>query len=304
MIRLMGVVASLETSQLRIAPGSETTCTVRVRNTGTVVDRMSVAVVGEAGRWSMVEPATNSALSRPGGDGRILFRIARGPNPRAGTHVFGVHVRSEQDPGASTVEEGRISVEPFVEVAATIVPQTSRASRAARHEVEVENRGNVPAEIDIDAADPDRLLGFDVVPSRLVVGPGASESVRVSVEARDTFMTGQPQSRPFGVDLRSGGVTVQSLRATFLQRPVLPGWLIPVAGAAAALIVAVVVLPRLLGGSPGPSGLTGDNTTPTPTATAAASTARRRSHRAWTFPRRSHHLRRSRFRRRHRRPAH
>jgi hypothetical protein len=272
MIRLMGVVASLESSQLRIAPGAETTCTVRIRNTGTIVDRMSVAVVGEPGRWSMVEPATIPLFPGQEGSVRILFRIARGPNPRAGSHVFGVHVRSEQDPGASTVEEGRIAVEPFVDIGATIVPQTSRASKSARHEVEIENRGNVPAEIDVDAADPDRLLGFDVAPARLVVGPGAREAVRVAVEVRDTFFTGQPQTRPFAVDVRSAGVTAQSLRASFLQRPVLPGWLVPVAGALGALVVAVVVLPRLMGGNPAPSDLiSGSSDGPSPVLSAAPS---------------------------------
>ena len=61
----------------------------------------------------------------------MTFRPPRAPDPTADTYPFGVAVRAASDASASTVEEGRIAVAPFVQLASEIVPQTSRGSRSA-----------------------------------------------------------------------------------------------------------------------------------------------------------------------------
>src|SRR5213082_3593878 len=50
--RAMAVSATLETNRLAVTPGSEATLELRVRNTGTVVDVLTVEVVGDAAAWS------------------------------------------------------------------------------------------------------------------------------------------------------------------------------------------------------------------------------------------------------------
>ena len=57
---------------------------------------------------------------------------------------------------------------------------------------------------------------------------------------------------PFNVEVRPGKDQPIPLRGTFLQGPILPSWLVPAGAIAAALLVAVIVVPRLMGaGNPG-----------------------------------------------------
>src|SRR6266516_1708520 len=50
----IGVAVSLAQAQLRADPGGETSCEVRVRNTGTIVDQLSLEILGEAAAWGTI----------------------------------------------------------------------------------------------------------------------------------------------------------------------------------------------------------------------------------------------------------
>jgi hypothetical protein len=105
-------------------------------------DRFDVTVVGPLAAWARPQPASLSLFPGQEGESQIVFALPREPFPRAGTLPFGVRVAPEADPGGTTVEEGRVTVGAFTDLAAEIVPQTSRASRVGRHDVIIENRGN------------------------------------------------------------------------------------------------------------------------------------------------------------------
>jgi hypothetical protein len=104
--------------------------------------------------------------------------------------------------------------------------------------VTVTNAGNLPIEVTIQPADPDRQLSFDVRPSRLALEPGATGSVRVGVRPNETFYLGASQSKPFGVMVASPGQAPFELRASMLQRALLPSWLPKAVGAVLVLGVA------------------------------------------------------------------
>lgn len=264
----MAAVASLEPAHVAVEPGGTATVVVRIRNSGSIVDRFEVSVVGPLSAWARPEPTSLSLFPGQEGESRIVFAPPREPFPRAGTLPFAVRVVPEADPGGATAEEGRIAVGAFIDLAAEIVPQTSRASKVGRHEVIIENRGNAPVEVTIGAADPDRLVGFTLDPDRLVAGPGERSGAKLRATALDTFILGAGRSHPFSVEVRAGKRPPVALRGTLLQRPLLPSWLLPVGAIALAAVIALVGLP-LLTGSRAPQ--TGANATaspsPSPTAT-------------------------------------
>ncbi len=248
----MATIASLTPANLTVEAGAQAVLTVRVRNSGTIVDRFELSVVGPLAAWARAEPASLSLFPGQEGEAQIAFTPPRESSPRSGTYPFGVRVRAAADPGGATVEEGRVTIGPFTLTSAEIVPQTSRGSRGGRHEVIVENRGNAPLDVVIGAADPDRLIDFAVNPDHLVIGPGGRSGSTVRASARDTFFLGAKQSHPFNVEVRPGKDQPIPLRGTFLQGPILPSWLVPAGAIAAALLVAVIVVPRLMGaGNPG-----------------------------------------------------
>jgi len=105
-----------------VEPGGDATCTVRVWNTGDVVDAYAVEVLGPAAAWTDVEPATVSLFPGSNGVALLTFRPPRTPDALAGTLPFAVRVQS-RDAGMATsvVEEGSLDVAPFAELAAELL---------------------------------------------------------------------------------------------------------------------------------------------------------------------------------------
>ena len=248
-LRRMSAISTLSPAELTVDPGSRAVTTLRVRNTGSIVDRFDVDVVGPTAGWVSVDPASLSLF--PGAEGvvGITFAPPRASTPRAGTHPFGVRVRPAANPGGSAVEEGRVTVTPFTNVAAEIVPQTSRGSRTGRHEALVDNRGNAPVEVRVTATDPDRRLTLGVSPERAVLGPEERAAFRVSVTVDDPFPFGANRPRPFEVSVEPGRQAPIQLRGTLSQRAMLPGWIPPLVGIG---IVALVLGAGAVLGQVGP----------------------------------------------------
>jgi hypothetical protein len=261
----MATIATLEPSTLAVDPGGQISTTIRVRNTGSTVDRFDLTIVGPMAAWASAQPASLSLFPGKEAEALIVFAPPRNSLPRAGTLPYGVRVAPAANPAGAVVEEGRITIGPYTDTSAGIVPATSRGSRTGRHDVTVENRGNTPVEVVVSASDPDRLVAFEVVPERLVVGAGERGGVTVRASAKDTFLLGSKQSHPFHVEVRPGKAPPVALRATLLQGPILPSWLPPIAGIALVAIIALIALPMLTGGG-APQSAAGESSAPAETA--------------------------------------
>jgi hypothetical protein len=243
----MSVLATIEPNSLQVEAGAEASLVVRVRNRGSIVDQFDIAVVGPTAPWASVDPPSLRLFPDKEGEARVTFRPSRAPDPAADTYPFGVAVRAASDASASTVEEGRITVAPFVQLASEIVPQTSRGSRSATHDLTIHNVGNSVAEVNVKASDPDRLLNFEVLPERAGLRPGGSATIRARVKPKTTFFLGSAKRIPFSVQIDEPTAGSFQVPATLEQRAIIPGWVKPAAGLLVAAIAAVLVLPRMLG---------------------------------------------------------
>jgi len=255
----MSAVTSLSRSDPTVDPGGQAAVTVKIRNSGSIVDRFDVDVVGPSAGWVRVDPTSLSLFPGVEGTVTITWTPPRASNPRAGVYPFGIRVRPAADPSGSTVEEGKISVTPFTSVAADIVPVTSRGSRVGRHQVVVANRGNASSEVAVTAEDPDARLKLSVQPPRSVVAPDAKVAFGVRVEVDDPFPFGPERQRPFQVSVTAGRQAPIALRGVLTQRPALPGWIPPVAG-----VVGLVAL-LSIGAFLAKAGPFAPEATPTPT---------------------------------------
>jgi hypothetical protein len=233
----MGAVTTLSRADPTVDPGGQAAVTIKIRNSGSIVDRFDVDVVGPTAGWVQVDPPSLSLFPGVEGSATITWSPPRASNPRAGVYPFGIRVRPAADPAGSTVEEGRISVTPFTSVAADVVPVTSRGSKVGRHQVIVANRGNASSEVAVTAEDPDARLKLAVQPPRAVVAPDAKVGFGVRVEVDDPFPFGPEKARPFQIEVTAGRQAPIALRATMTQRPMLPGWIPPVAGVVALVAV-------------------------------------------------------------------
>lgn len=243
----MSVLASIEPTSLRVDAGTEASLIVRVRNRGSIVDQFDIHVVGPTAGWAVVEPPSLRLFPDKEAEARVTFRPPRAPEPNADTYPFGIAVRAAADPTATTVEEGRIVVAPFVQLASSIVPQTSRGSMSGTHDLTVKNVGNAVAEVTVSASDPDRLLNFEVLPERVGLRPGGSATVRAKVKPKSTFFMGGSKRVPFQVQVDEPNAGSYQVSATLEQRPLIPGWTKVAFGVVIAAIAAVSILPRMLG---------------------------------------------------------
>jgi hypothetical protein len=238
----MGATTSLAGRELSVTPGGTVSSTVRIRNSGTLVDQFTVDVVGDAVDWVRVEPDLINLM--PGTEGEVLVTFAppRDSTVRAGLVPFGVRVLSREEPAASMVEEGAVQVEPFTDLQVELVPKTSKCRRKAKHELIVDNAGNYPIAVELFADDPEDELKLDIDHQALTIQPGTSAFLRLRARPHDRFLRGAERRHPFQVTAVAAEAAPVTANGTVVQQQLLPKWLLPALLALLALAIVAVTL--------------------------------------------------------------
>lgn len=242
----VGVVATIENVTLEVDPGSEVTSEVRIRNTGMVVDRVLLEVLGAAAEWARVEPPQLNLLPGTDATAVVTFRPPRSPDVPAGEVDYAVRARSQEDPAGSVVEEGTVAVAPYTELTAELEPRKARARRAARFQLVVTNLGNHPVSTEFSALDADLLLNFRIRPPACVCQPGTSTYIKLRAAPRKRFTRGPDQSLPFQAFVLPEADDPITADGAVLQTQLMPKWLLPAIGLAIAAFVVLVALWFLL----------------------------------------------------------
>ncbi|MDT5043560.1 MAG: hypothetical protein QOE51_4545 [Actinoplanes sp.] len=237
----MGVSVALSAESLDVVPGEETVCTLTARNTGSVIDQISVDVVGVAAAWSVVEPAVVNLYPGDIGEVRVHMKPPKASKPAAGKMKFGVRATSLEDPAGSATAEGTLNVAPFTELRVALLPQISRGSRRGKHKIDVSNLGNVPVSTQITAVDPDDALTF-TVPRPAVAPAGKITQSRLVAVPRRKFWSGKQETKPFQVVVTPERGPASTVEGTFEQDPLVPRWALATAVAALALAVVLAGL--------------------------------------------------------------
>jgi hypothetical protein len=231
----MGATASVLPETLSVEPGGETSVFVQVTNTGDVVDEFTFEVLGEAARWTTLDPPAMSLYPGSEREVKLIFAPPRSPSVPAGPIVFGLRVASTEDPGSSFVEESELHVLPYADTAAEILPRTSHGRAGAQHEIAFDNRGNAPVNADFDAFDAENMLAFTFRPPALAAPAGSAVFSSVRIRPRKRFLRGAPKTRAFEIQVRPEHAEPTTLHGTYVQDALLPRWLLPAVLALAVL---------------------------------------------------------------------
>lgn len=238
----MGASASLESTQVDVVPGGETRVSLRVRNTGTVVDQFTFEAIGDAADWISFEPGQLSLFPAAEDSIEVVVRPPRDSSARTGAIPFAVRVVSQEDPAGSIVEEGSIVVGAFAERAMELLPRMSQGSRSGRHDIAIDNHGNASIAPALTAIDPDEQLIFELKPSSLVVEPGLAGFAELTVKPKQRFWRGEPKRLPFQIVAVEAGHEPMAVDGVFLQEPRLPRWFWKAVLAALALLLLLFIL--------------------------------------------------------------
>ncbi|WP_157641180.1 hypothetical protein [Longispora albida] len=241
----MTTQAVLASTVLEVVPGGQVTCELTLRNNGTVVEEYRFEIAGDAAPWTTTEPPVVSLY--PGSETTVLivFQPPRSARVPAGDVPFAVRVMPGEHPELGVAPEGVIRVLPYADLTAEIIPRTSKGRRA-RHEVAIDNRGNLPIVANLTGADPDDKLTVTPRPGILTVAPGEAVFATVIARARRRHWRGEPLTHPFHVIVSTEDTPPITLDAAIVQSAVFSRGAMRALAALVALVIACVAAWYLL----------------------------------------------------------
>ncbi|MFE2918047.1 COG1470 family protein [Kitasatospora indigofera] len=238
----MSIWTSLEPASATVDAGGTTTVTLRVRNTGDVVEEYRVAPLGGPALWLRIEPAALTLYPGTTGTVELVFSPPRSPEAAAGPHPYALQVTPAEQRSATTVVEGVVSVAPFTELHAELVPPVSRGRFRGRFHLAVDNLGNTPVTAVLAGRDTGDQLDFDLHPSSVQIEPGRAVFSKVLVKPRRIRWSGGSETLPVTLAVQRAGAEPLTLEGSHLSRAVLPGWAAGLLGLLAAVLLGCLAL--------------------------------------------------------------
>jgi hypothetical protein len=221
----MSLWTSLEPASATVDPGGSTTVRLRLRNTGDVVDEYRFVPVGDLAPWTTVEPQVLRLYPGTTGTVELTFAPPRTPDAAAGPTPYGVQIVPTEHPQATTVPEGAITVTPFTEVRAELVPPVVKGRFRGRPRLAVDNLGNVKLTASVGGSDNGDQLGYDIHPANVQIPPGRAAFVKATLKPRQTIWAGAKQSRPYTLTVHRSGAEPLPVQGTYVQPGLLPRWI-------------------------------------------------------------------------------
>jgi hypothetical protein len=237
-VAAMTVIARLDHAGLAVEPGEVAVVDITVHNSGRRVEAYQLDLVGEPASWATVTPAELSVYPGDDAHAQVTFAPPRDSAVHAGSRAYGVRVRPVEHPEEAVVPEGTIELRPFADMTMELNPRTSHGRGRGRHELALDNRGNVPIPVELTGSDPDDEVSVKVQPAYLVVGPGEAAFARVLVKPTRRRWTGTPVSHPFQVVAVPENSPALASAGNMYETPVLPRG----TGKAIATVVALGLL--------------------------------------------------------------
>lgn len=244
----MTTTARLDSARVELSPGTEAVVPLHIRNTGQVEEGYQIEVLGAPAAWTTVEPAVIEGL-HPGAatTATVRFSPPRSPGVPAGQLDFGIRVVPFPHVDEAVTPEGVVEVLAFLETTAELLPRTSHGRGTAKHQVVLDNRGNVPVAVSLAAADDRGASRCRVSPQIVSVPPGTVAFTTVRLTPTRRLWRGADVAMPFVVTAATDLSTPVLLDGTHVQTATIPRWLLKAMPALVALLL-VVWVDHLLAG--------------------------------------------------------
>ncbi len=212
----------LSAAQVAVEPGGTGTLLLDLHNRGSVVDQVTIELLGPVAAWSTVEPSSVNLLPDARAQVVITFSPPRSPEVPAGTTPFGMGVRSKEHPPDSVLKRGEVLVGPFRTVTSELGPTVLRGSGPLTTTLTISNGGNVPEDVVAAAEDPEDALGFEIAPRHLHLEPGSTAEASLVVTPLRPMPTHATQTRPFLVTVTGPDGTTTRHDGTYVQPAAAP----------------------------------------------------------------------------------
>ncbi|WP_406350134.1 ricin-type beta-trefoil lectin domain protein [Streptomyces sp. NBC_00658] len=238
----MSLWTSLEPPSATVDPGSRTTVRLRLRNTGDVVDEYRFEAVGDVAPWTTVEPQSLRLYPGTTGTVELTFAPPRSPDAVAGPNAYAVRITPTEHPEATTVPEGNLTITPFTEIRAELVPPTVKGRFRGKSKLAIDNLGNTKLTASLSGSDNGDQLSYDIHPSNIQVEPGRAAFVKTTLKPKQIIWFGSKEQRPYTLAVQRSGTKPVDVEGTYVQRGFLPRWLATFLGIFMALAITFVML--------------------------------------------------------------
>ncbi|MEU9973937.1 RICIN domain-containing protein [Streptomyces sp. NPDC051014] len=238
----MTLWTSLEPASATVDPGSSTRVRLRLRNTGDVVDEYHFEPVGPVSPWTTVEPRTLRLYPGTTGTVELTFAPPRTSDATAGPNPYAVRITPTEHPEAVTVPEGNLTITPFTEVRAELVPPTVKGRFRGRPKLAIDNLGNTKLTASVGGTDHGDQLSYDLHPSNVQIEPGRAAFVKATLKPRRIIWFGPKEQRPYVLTVQRSGVDPQPVDGTYIQRGFLPRWIATLFGTLLALAITFTLI--------------------------------------------------------------
>ncbi|MCF3133983.1 hydrolase [Streptomyces olivochromogenes] len=238
----MSLWTSLEPASATVDPGASTRVRLRVRNTGDVVDEYRFEPVGAIAPWTTVEPQTLRLYPGTTGTVELTFSPPRTSDAVAGPNPYAVRITPTEHPDAVTVPEGNLTITPFTEVRAELVPPTVKGRFRGRPRLAIDNLGNTKVTASLSGNDNGDQLSYEIQPGSVQIDPGRAVFADTTLRPRRIIWFGAKQEQPYTLAVRRSGAPALEVEGTYVQRGFLPRWLATALGTVLALTIAFVMI--------------------------------------------------------------
>ena len=133
-----------------------------------------------------------------------------------------------------------VEVLPYLETTAEFVPRTSHGRLGGKHQVAIDNRGNIPVTVLLVPALDSDALTVPARPQSLTVEPGMASFADVRVKSTDRLWRGKPRTLPFALIVAPQDSSEVRLEAGHVQDPIFPPWFLKL-----LLVLLALLLPLL-----------------------------------------------------------
>ncbi|MFE3686728.1 peptidoglycan-binding protein [Streptomyces sp. NPDC059095] len=239
----MTMWTSLEPAAVAVDPGGRATARLRVRNTGDTVEEYRLSVVGAPAGWARIEPDTLRLYPGSEDTAEVSFAPPRSPDAPAGPAPYGIRVEPREHSEVRDVLEGQVTVAPFTEVRAELVPPSLVGRFRGRASVAVDNLGNTALTASLTVRDETNRLTYELTPNSVQAAPGRAAFAKLDIRPQHVRWTGSPEHHRITLSVRrSGDETPLQVTGGFEQRPVLPRWLLMAGSGLVAASIAGIAL--------------------------------------------------------------
>lgn len=246
MVRSGRIGMAVSPRMLTITPGQPAAVQVTLTNLGTIVDWFTTTVEGVAPEW--VRGVGQEVQLNPGMQETVDLSVdvARVAQNMAGEYPVTIRARSREQPNESGTVQARWTVQPFKEDAFRITPRRAVGRGSVAFAINLQNSGNTPARYELSGEDDEQKLGYQFGANPVDLVPGREAQVPLTVRVGRHWI-GREQRLPFQVHARPAGSSLPlTAQGEFVNRALLPTWLLPVALVVVAAGVALASVFGLL----------------------------------------------------------